>query len=421
MDSASGLQTPIRGIPQRPFRRNSRAGLIAGVCAGVASRLGVSVRSIRLLTVILSLGFGFGVSLYAVLWLSTPLDGENTKILSRLASTRRHRLSVLWLLVAAVGCIAVIIHNHLFFGAVVTVNVIVALAASVLAWLGGSERERAHLEATLSSTPILSNRRSHGWRFVVWRLLPALVLLAVGLKILNHAGGVWSAAIPVLFGSTALLLGVFVVAAPWWLENVRALTDERRNRVRAEERATLATQVHDSVLQTLTLIERVADNPTEVRRLARGQERELRDVLFNPVPDSRSSSTNNLGNLLVKIEREIERDYGVIVELVVVGDVVADESIAEVLGAVREAMRNAAKWSGQERFSVFVEVATDQISFYVRDSGCGFDLGKIEKSRHGLQHSVRERVARLGGTCTVQSAVGSGTEVSIVIPWNGKE
>ena len=159
---------------------------------------------------------------------------------------------------------------------------LLSLVFAVAIWRGSSVSERAHLEDIAQALPVLGVTSGRGWRAVVWRIIPATVLSVVGLQILRRVGGVWGAAVPALVGGVVLVIGILVMLAPWWLQTVRDLSSERRVRVRAEERAALVTHVHDSVLQTLILIERSAGDSTTVRRLARTQERELRSWLFAP-------------------------------------------------------------------------------------------------------------------------------------------
>ena len=179
----------------------------------------------------------------------------------------------------------------------------------------------------------------------------------------------------------------------------------------------MAAHVHDSVLQTLSLIQKAADDPHEVVRLARREERELRQWLFDPDRlGRRGDPPVTLVDAVHTVEREVEDSYGVGVELIVVGDCPVDDGIVALVGACREATVNAAKWSGCDQIRVFVEVEAGVVSVFVRDLGAGFDPGQVPEGRQGIARSMVERLARVGGSVEVHSAPGAGTEVELVLP-----
>jgi signal transduction histidine kinase len=184
--------------------------------------------------------------------------------------------------------------------------------------------------------------------------------------------------------------------------------------VRAEERAAMVAHLHDSVLQTLTLIERAAANGGDVTRLARNQERELRQWLFSP--ETIANSSTSFVGLVGAIEHDVENDYGVKVELVTVGDCVPDERVLALVAAGREAAINAAKWSEASSVSIFTEVEPKSISLFVRDRGVGFDSDAIPADRQGVALSIRQRMAQFGGESIINTSVGAGTEVQLVMP-----
>jgi signal transduction histidine kinase len=180
--------------------------------------------------------------------------------------------------------------------------------------------------------------------------------------------------------------------------------------IRAEERAAMATRVHDSVLQTLTLIQRRADDPTEVARLARTEERQLRSWLYAP-----TGASGSLAAALADVVATTEADYDTRIELVTVGDVVVDDRVAALVAATREAVRNAAKHAGAPA-TVYAEVAEGVVEVNVRDRGRGFDPSRIDADRHGVRESIVGRVEAVGGHAVVRSAPGQGTEVRLELP-----
>jgi signal transduction histidine kinase len=234
---------------------------------------------------------------------------------------------------------------------------------------------------------------------------------------MSRVSGEHGAAAYVLAGAGALVLGLFALFAPWWIRSVQDLSMERRARVRAQDRADMAAHVHDSVMQTLSLIQRSASDANEVTRLARQQERDLRSWLANPEKfGSQSTTADTLSQSILDVEGEIEDNYDVSVDAVIVGDTPTDEAVLALVAACREAMLNAAKWSGARSVAIYVEVEAKQISLFVRDQGSGFDLASVAPDRQGISGSIVERMRRHGGTATVTSSPGAGTEVELRLP-----
>ncbi|HEY7932165.1 MAG TPA: PspC domain-containing protein [Acidimicrobiales bacterium] len=406
---------PRLGVPQRPFRRSRLDAILGGVCGGVATRFGVRPKSVRVIVALASVFFGAGIVLYTLVWLLTPREGDEASIAQELL---RSRSSVRVLF--GTGGVALVVLFILNISArratdAVIFTVIIALFAGFAVWQGASGEERHHLQGVLSASPVLGAASARGWRAVALRVLPGVVLVVVGLQVLSRIGGVFGGAVPAIIGGGVLLAGLAILSAPWWLTNVRDLSQERRARIRSEERANLAAHVHDSVLQTLTLIERAADDPAEVVRLARSQERALRDWLFAPT-DGPTSDSPTFQQLLREMQGDVERDYKIRVELVVVGDCAADESLHALIGAGREAAVNAAKWSGVDTVAVYGEVEPSRVSLFVRDTGVGFDTSAVDVRRQGIVHSIEERVRQHGGHVDIHSRVGYGTEVRLSTP-----
>jgi signal transduction histidine kinase len=220
-----------------------------------------------------------------------------------------------------------------------------------------------------------------------------------------------------LVGVVLLVVGIAVALGPWWLRIARDLVAERQARVRAEERAEMASRVHDSVLQTLALIQRRAADPQHVIQLARAQERELRSWLFDGrPPGSLDDQAATVADGVRLIQRDVEAQHGISVDAVTVGDCPLDDDLSALLAAAREATVNAAKWSGADSVSVFAEVEPGSASVFVRDRGRGFDPAAVPEDRKGLAESVRARLARRGGSAAIRSAPGEGTEVALSMP-----
>ena len=208
-----------------------------------------------------------------------------------------------------------------------------------------------------------------------------------------------------------------IIFGPWWLSLVRDLIAERQARALAEERAQMAAHVHDSVLQTLALIQRSADDPQNVVRLARAQERELRAWLFEGRPPGAiGEDATMLAEGVGLLQRQVEADHGITVQVVMVGDCELDEALRALLDAAREATVNAAKWSGADQVSLYAEVEADTVMLYVRDRGRGFDPDAVPEDRQGIAQSIRARMARFGGTAVIRSAPGEGAEVQLSMP-----
>jgi signal transduction histidine kinase len=218
-----------------------------------------------------------------------------------------------------------------------------------------------------------------------------------------------------------VVAAIVVLCGPWWLKLARQLAAERQARVRAEERAEMATRVHDSVLQTLAMIQRSAGQPQKVAQLARRQERELRAWLFEGRPPGSfgEGGPATLAAGVGLIEQEVESAHDVAVDAVTVGDCALDDDLRALLLAGKEATVNAAKWSGAPSVSLFVEVEPSRVSMFVRDRGVGFEPEAVAGDRRGISESMRARMARRGGSVTIRSAPGAGTEVELSVPRSG--
>jgi signal transduction histidine kinase len=408
-----------------PLRRRREDLLVGGVAAGLAARTGLDVMVVRLLFVLATL-LSVGAPLYVLAWLLVPMVGEDTNIASRALIDRRGIALAAGLASALI--IVLIIVSALGAGWLGNLGwpLVICVAGVALIWRNAppdeQETMRRLAEPLLGATggdagPAGGHRRS----VTILRAAAGVLMLGIGLGIL--LSGNEGAQLLRAFGGLILVIAaIAAILGPWWLRIARDLVVERRARLRAEERADMAARVHDSVLQTLALIQRNADQPQQVTQLARAQERELRSWLFGgATPGSVRGAGPDLTVTTMAagvrlIQQEVEARHGVTVEAVTVGDCDLDDRLDALLAAAREATVNAAKWSGASEVAVFAEVEPDEVSLFVRDRGCGFDPGAVPGDRKGLAESIRARMARRGGSATIRSAPGQGTEVTLRMP-----
>ncbi len=242
--------------------------------------------------------------------------------------------------------------------------------------------------------------------------LGVALVLASGFAFLWANGAIRPAG-EALLAALAVLIAVALIFAPSWRRLARGLAAERTERIRSQERADVGAHLHDSVLQTLALIQRSADDPKQVAALARQQERELRGWLAGG--DSHELDERLGAGVLAAVATEVEALAGGSVEVVALGDCPLDEHGAAVLAAAREAMLNAAKFAGEAPISVYAELSDERILLFVRDRGAGFDLAAVPQARRGVRESIIGRMRRVGGSATVHSLPGGGTEVEITV------
>src|SRR5262249_61295030 len=210
-----------------------------------------------------------------------------------------------------------------------------------------------------------------------------------------------------LVAAAAVCAGLALVAGPWWWRLSHDLASERRERIRAQERDEVAAHIHDSVLQTLTLIQRNCDDPKSVAALARAQERELRSWLYGaPSPVDADES---VAAALQRVSDEVEDLHAVKVETVQVGDCPVDERLGALVQSSREAMANAARHAGVESLSAYLEVEPHQVTVFVRDRGCGFDPDHVPDDRRGMAEPIARRMDRNGGKRGTRGQPGEGT------------
>ena len=243
------------------------------------------------------------------------------------------------------------------------------------------------------------------------------VILAAGLLFL-WANGSLEAAGRVALAALVVAVALILISAPFWLAMVRRLGSERVARARSEERAEVAAHLHDSVLQTLALIQKRSDDPEQVARLSRRQERELREWLADDRP---SRPDERLADALRATAAEIEDSHGAPIEAIVIGDAPLDERREALVAASREALTNAAKFASEGGpVRLYAEIEEGAARVFIDDRGPGFDPDSIPANRRGVRESIIGRMKRYGGRAEIRSEPGDGTEVELTLPGGGR-
>jgi signal transduction histidine kinase len=274
------------------------------------------------------------------------------------------------------------------------------LGGASIAWMQLDETRRAGLVDKTKAD------QAGGWG----RLAAGLALVVAGVLVMVSGSGSWEQTWLALLASVAVLGGVVLVLLPWALKFWRDLEAERAGRIRETERAEIAAHLHDSVLQTLALIQRRAGNEHDVVRLARAQERELRGWLFQDP----GRESGQLSDRLKAVAAEVEDLLGNAVEVVTVGDAAMTEAHEALVQASREAMLNASRHGGGT-VSVYLEASDGQAEVFIKDRGPGFELGDVPADRLGVRESIIGRMKRHGGSAAILST-GDGTEVRLRLP-----
>jgi signal transduction histidine kinase len=364
------------------------------VAAGTAAHLRQDPLVVRAAFVVLA-ALGVGVVLYGLLWLTMPVAEPGAEPVVSLApgaprSTRQ------MLALGGLGLVALILFGQVLSfsnGNVVLPLVLVAAGLAVI-W------RQLDTDQALSLPGVR------------WVLAGGIALAGGGVVLLLATTGQLANARNGFAATLVILVGIVLATAPLWRRLLDSREAERAARIRSEERAAVAAHLHDSVLQTLALIQRNADDAQAVGRLARSQERELRTWLYEP----QVASGGTWAGLVARMVAEVEADHALTVDPVVVGDAPLDDALAALGAATREAMVNVAKHAEVTTADLYTEVSPDKVSVFVRDRGKGFDPDTVPDDRRGLRDSVSGRLARLGGTAEIRSAPGEGTEVELVLP-----
>ncbi|MFE0772938.1 PspC domain-containing protein [Streptomyces sp. NPDC058861] len=412
--SASARVTETDEPPLRRLYRSADGRWLGGVARGLAGHLGLPVVWVRTAFAVLAMADGLGAVLYAVFWIVVPLGvGGRTAPRPVFETTpdgrrklRKPDRGQVFALAALAVSLAVVAGNASFDGETgryVWPVILTGIGVAVF-WRQADNARRA------SWTEPGRHRRA----FQLARGLVGVALVGTGLAVFVVVRGSVAQLGTALTAAVAVLTGIALLAGPWLVRMSQDLTEERTMRIRAQERAEVAAHVHDSVLHTLTLIQRNADDPGEVRRLARAQERELRNWLYKPEGTGRDEEPETLAEAVKRAAAEVEDKHGVPLEVVVVGDCPLDEGLVAQIQAAREAMVNAAKYGGEGgAVQVFAEVDGRTVFVSVRDRGPGFDLDDVPEDRMGVRESIIGRMQRNGGTARLRSPQGGGTEVEL--------
>ena len=372
-----------------PLRRPQSGRFVAGVCQGAADHLGVNVWLIRLVFTVFAFAQFAGLIIYLWLTISVPAsDKVPDRAENRFAPSQRMRL------IAAAALLAVGAAALALFQSIITISLSIALSIACL--VAGAALAWTNIGGTSVRVQII-------------RLLSGISLLVVGVLIFavrdDDARSIVASVTIAIAVLTLAVLAMWPAAARMLKELDRA----RQERASEAARADIAAHLHDSVLQTLTLIRSSAADPAAVTRLARVQERQLRSWLYGPRRDETS-----LPESFTAMAAEVEDLYGVDIELVAVGEGTRDEHSEALLAASREALINAVR-HGQPPVSIYAEFSTDATDVFVRDHGDGFDPAVIPSDRHGVRDSILARAERHGGTATIIRR-NPGTEIHIRIP-----
>lgn len=375
--------------------------ILTGTAAALAAAAGVDPIVVRLGFVVIGVAGGWGIVAYLVAWalfatVVDPLPRRADASAAELPDARRD-LGVA--LVVAGLVVQARLWGWGFSDTLVWPVAAIALVVGLL-W---------RRMGTVELAGVLDDG-APGARSTTVRVLAGGALAAAGWLSLLGVQLSFGDAVRAVFGLGAAIAGVALVFGPTLRATSAALLAERRERIRADERAVISSHLHDSVLQTLALVQKRADDPAEVAALARRQERELRSWLYG----ERSAATGTVRAAIEDVAAEVDALHRAAVECVVVGDRTLDAVGEAVVAAAREALVNAAKFSGEARVSLYAEASDDRIDVYVRDRGVGFDPTAVAADRHGLAESIHARMQRVGGRAEVRSAPGEGTEVHLI-------
>ncbi|MXW62579.1 MAG: PspC domain-containing protein [Acidimicrobiaceae bacterium] len=377
----------LSALPQR----SERDRIVAGVCGGISARLGVDVTIVRVAFVALTLAW-VGLPLYLLAWLLFPRAGAQGAVAAQAVPASTVRRRALGLALTALGTVLLARHLRLTLPDVFILPALcVAFGVGVVVW---------------RVQPVASVGRA----FAV-RMAGGTILVAFGIGVLVAANVSLGVLLDGLLSTVLVVGGLALILGPWVAVLLRDRRAERQQRIRADERAEVAAHLHDSVLQTLALVQR-SDDPAQMSALARRQERELRGWLYG---ENYGPQQATLKVAVEHLAGVVEDRHGAVIDVVVVGDTELDAAMESLVAATGEAMTNAARWSGRSDIGVYVEATESDVEVFVRDRGIGFDPEAVGEEHHGIRDSIQGRLQRVGGDCEIISSVGQGTEVRLSV------
>jgi len=375
--------------------------MLTGVAAGIGERIGIRPIYVRAAFLSATLAGGVGLVVYILAALVVPeTDRPETDTSTYPPTTTQQKIGVGAIFVAGMLVLQTV---GLWIGPVTWPIVLTLFGLAIAIDTSGFNYERS-LEGVVGSA-----RRP--W----WVVLAGLAIMAAGLAFVLTSLDALQSMGALVVAVIVTLVGSLIVGGPWLWSLAQDLGTERRARIRSEERAEMAAHLHDSVLQSLALIQRT-DDPKRMVTLARAQERDLRGWLYDPEASDVESLRGALGGAAARVEEA--HDVPVSVVVVGDGDLPRDKRVA-LVGAATEAMMNAAQHSGADKVSVFAEASGDATDLFVTDQGSGFDADAVDDDRKGISESIRGRMSRHGGTADIETGIGAGTEVHLTMSKGG--
>ena len=414
-------------VPRKAYRA-ADGRLLGGVAAGLGQHLRLPVLWIRAALLVLVAFGGLGAVLYAGFWLVLPaqrhvLDGtpglDAATRQGRRGGRPQRKLADYGPLVA-IGAISigVLLLITAMTGQTLALGPLLLGAGgiAVLWWQADQAQRDRWQDRSGRMHPLRAVVGGGGWAAYL-RIGVGLLMLISAIMLFSLRSGSFEVALNVGLAAALGILGLGLMVGPWLFRLSSDLSEEREARVRSEERADVAAHLHDSVLQTLALIQRSAGDASTVSRLARSQERDLRSWLFS----GPTGAATTFAEALREVAAAAEDAHGVPIEVVCVGDAPVTDLSQPIVLAAREAISNAARHSGASTIDVYAEVAPDGLNVFVRDRGHGFSLDEVAEDRQGLRSSIVGRMERHGGSAVVRSTPGEGTEIRLSLPATGPQ
>jgi phage shock protein PspC (stress-responsive transcriptional regulator)/signal transduction histidine kinase len=411
---------------RRRLARDRSNAVVAGVCSGLARRLGIDPIIVRIGFVVVAVATrGGAVAAYVLLWVFMdegdlePAPGDVNRVEAVVARIKVGN----WRIAAGAGFLTlafllVLREIGLWWSDALAWPLILAASGAALIW---SQSSRTPTDLSMSQpssdpgAPGGEAEEAGGTSGIrdVYRGGFGIALVVGAALLFLYANGALGQARDVVLAVVVAGTALALILLPFLWRLGRNLADERSERIRSQERAEVAAHLHDSVLQTLALMQKRADDPKEVATLARRQERELRSWLFD---GDRSSAGEGLAAALDRVAAEVEDAHGVPIDVVAVGDRPLDEHCVALVAATREALTNAAKFAADAApVAVYAEMSDEGAQVFVRDRGPGFDAAAIPADRRGVRESIIARMERHGGKATIRSTPGAGTEVELAL------